>query len=133
MAQDSALLSKAVQLLDEAIETLERLKVSKGSQSSARALLVKLKRARQYMLDELKQPDPDPFRVAAELISAVRWLGELVINNIQYNLIRLVVGMKCRRESGSWARAQVLPLAGRPQAEGARPADRSVCLLSLSY
>ena len=84
MAKDDELVSKAVELLEEAIEKAERLKVSKRSQGSARELLIKLRKARNLVITELAQPKPRFDWLGAVLAKAAEWLGKLLINNIQY-------------------------------------------------
>lgn len=83
---DNEQLLKAVELLGEAVEKASRLKVSKSSRSSARALLVKVRKARDLVITELARPEPRVGRLAALLVKAAKWLGELLINNIQYLL-----------------------------------------------
>ena len=76
-------LLKAVELLEEALDKVNRLKVSKSSQSSARALLIKVRKARDLVMTELARPEPRLRQVAALLVKAAKWLAELLINNIQ--------------------------------------------------
>jgi hypothetical protein len=83
MTRDKHRLSKAVELLDEAEKLALQLKVSKGSQGSARALSINLRKARDLLLIEAARSDPDWARVAAVLLQAAKWVGAILIDNIQ--------------------------------------------------
>ena len=83
MTRDKHRLSKAVELLDEAEKLAVRLKVSKGSQGSARALSINLRKARDIVLTEAARPDPNWTRVAAVMLQAAKWIGAILIDNIQ--------------------------------------------------
>jgi hypothetical protein len=95
MVTNKQRLLKAARLLDEIIERLNTSMVSRSSQSSSRVLLVRLKRARKLLQAELEQPDPDRGGVVGPLLrEAVKWLGELVINNFQYLLCPRFAGLQ---------------------------------------
>ncbi len=53
MARNTSTLKAVKELLDETIEAVEKLDVSKSNQSSARDVLVKLRRARDVLNDAL--------------------------------------------------------------------------------
>ena len=86
MTRDVRSLLKAVELLDETIDALARLKVSKRSEGSAWALSIRLRKARDLLESELAQPDPSWSSIVTVLMKVAKWLGEIVIDNIQYKL-----------------------------------------------
>lgn len=85
MATNKQRLLKAVRLLDEIMERLNSSMISRSGQGSSRVLLVRLKRVRKLLHAELEQPEPSWGGVVGPLFrEAIKWLGELVINNLQY-------------------------------------------------
>ena len=82
MARDKNTLSKAVVLLEESIDALARIKVSKSSQGSARELSSRLRRARELLEGQLARPDPDWRSIAELLTEAAKWLAKILFDNI---------------------------------------------------
>ena len=83
MAKDDTL-SKAVKLLYETEDALQRLRVSRKRRGSARELSVKLRIARELLEVELARSTTD-WRIVVVLIrEAAKLVVELLIDNIQY-------------------------------------------------
>jgi hypothetical protein len=77
-------LLQAVRLLDD-IMAREKGKGSDGSQGSSRVLLIRLTRVRELLVTELERPEPNWSEVVVPLLrEVVQWLGEFVIDNLQY-------------------------------------------------
>lgn len=83
MAKDDTL-SKAVKLLYETEDALQRLRVSRRRRGSARELSVKVRIARELLEVELARSNTD-WRIVVVLIrEAAKLVVELLIDNIQY-------------------------------------------------
>lgn len=84
MVRDKDTLSKAVELLNETEDALQRLKVSRRSRGSARVLSVKVRMARDLLVDELKRPHANWSNAVVLLRETAKLVVELLFDNIQY-------------------------------------------------
>ena len=82
MAKDDTL-SKAVKLLYETEDALQRLRVSRRRRGSARELSVKVRIARELLEAEQPQANTD-WRVVVLIRETAKLVVELLIDNIQY-------------------------------------------------
>lgn len=122
-------LLEAVELLDETIHAVKRLKVSRSSQGPLRTLSVRLEKARQLLQRELQKPYPSSNAVVELIRTVASWLAKVLIDNLQYIFCPPVRGHE-DRSYGCWTRAEVLSAGCWRKAEGTGRESRHLGWLS---
>ena len=127
MVRNRQRLLRAVRLLDEILDA----KVSEGDRDSSRALLVRLKRLRGLLVEELEQPTPNWTAVVLPVLrEVVRGVVEWA-SNIPY-----LLGLRKSRyrglHRGTRIGTEILPDENGTETERGREAHRGLVRVSLA-